>query len=131
VNVTEFVVFIGPSVLLLGVLALILLAALRRRPFWRTAAVTSVLIGMVLGPALWLLRSGPYWLYQLLQFLAWPISTFVQPLIGDTDPVVLIPFVPLLLAIEIAAIVFAVFCVARLVSRLTKASSGRRKVVST
>ena len=115
----EYIAFVGPSMFVLGVLTIVLAVALRRHSFWRTAAVASLLIGMVLGATLWLLavRSNSYLLQELVTFLSWPVLTFALPAIGDIDSVVLIPLVPFTIAVELATVAFAVFCAVRFVTR--------------
>jgi uncharacterized PurR-regulated membrane protein YhhQ (DUF165 family) len=111
-----------PAFVVVTVLALLAGVALRRRYFWRWAVPVSLFVGTLIGSIVYFSSAaaglGPSAVAQrIVMVSAAPMLIMLQPVMGDTDPVVLAPLVPLLLALEAACLVLGLLVVARFVSK--------------
>ncbi len=111
-----------PAFVVMTVLALLAGIALRRRHFWRWAVPVSLFVGTLIGSVVYFSSAaegpGPSAMAQRIVIVsATPILIVLQPFMGDTDPVVLAPLVPLLLALEAACLVLALLAVFKFASR--------------
>jgi hypothetical protein len=111
-----------PAFVVLTVLALLTGIALRRHHFWRWAVPVSLFVGTLIGSIIYFSSAaegvGPSAVAQRIVIVsAAPILILFQPVMGDTDPVVLAPLVPLLLALEAACLVLALLALFKFASR--------------
>ncbi len=111
-----------PAFVVMTVLVLLAGVALRRRHFWRWAVPVSLFVGTLVGSIIYFSSAaaglGPSTVAQRIVIVsAAPILIVLQPVMGDTDPVVLAPLVPLLLALEAACLVLALLAAFKLATR--------------
>jgi hypothetical protein len=111
-----------PALVVVTVLALLAAVALQRCSFWRWAVPVSLFVGTLIGSIIYFSSAaeglGPSAVAQRIVIIsAAPILITLQPVMGETDPVVLAPLVPLLLALEAACLVLALLAVFEFVSR--------------
>jgi uncharacterized PurR-regulated membrane protein YhhQ (DUF165 family) len=111
-----------PAFVTVTVLALLAWVGLRRRSFWCWAVPISLLVGTLIGSIIYFSSAaeglGPSAIAQRIVIVsAAPILIVLQPVMGETDPVVLAPLVPLLLSLEAACLVLALLALFKFASR--------------
>ena len=101
-----------PTFVLMAVLALVAWLGLRGRGFWSWAAPLSLVAGTLIGSVFYVSSAAELGGFsaaaQLVVVAGAAPLLMLQPVMGETDPVVLAPLVPLLLSLGCAALVLAV-----------------------